>query len=87
MQLMARRTVKSHDTPGSLVVTTLLSLWTPQMSSRPALYERAVPIALDLLTSEHDGVKYASTCLLQTIGRVRPDLLESRLGELTERVK
>jgi hypothetical protein len=75
-----------HDVPIALVTSSLLTLWTPQLSSRLALFETAIPICLQLLLCKNDSVRVSATNLLQTMGRVRPELLRSHLATMSSRI-
>jgi len=60
--------------------------FTPQLSSRIALYETAIPVCMQLLLCKNDSVRVSSTNILQTMGRVRPELLRSHLTTMSSRI-
>ena len=83
---ISKTDIGPHDIPIALVTSSLLTLWTPQLSSRLALYETAIPVCMQLLLCKNDSVRVSSTNLLQTMGRVRPELLRSHLTTMSSRI-
>ncbi len=83
---ISKMDVGPHDVPIALVASSLLTLWTPQLSSRLVLYETAIPVCMQLLLCKNDSVRVSSTNLLQTMGRVRPELLRAHLTTLSSRI-
>lgn len=83
---ISKTDIGPHDVPIALVASSLLTLWTPQLSSRLVLYETAIPVCMQLLLCKNDSVRVSATNLLQTMGRVRPELLRAHLTTLSSRI-
>ena len=83
---ISKTNIGAHDVPIALVTSSLLTLWTPQLSSRLSLFETAIPICMQLLLCKNDSVRVSATNLLQTMGRVRPELLRAHLTTMSSRI-
>ncbi|EKX33899.1 hypothetical protein GUITHDRAFT_147618 [Guillardia theta CCMP2712] len=69
------------------VVMILLSLWSPQMSTRKEQFLRAVPVLASYLDKKHSGVKFSAASLLESCHHYSPQSLESETERMIHALK
>lgn len=69
------------------VIMALLGLWSPQISSRPNQFTKAVPIIAQYLEVGHSGVKYTAGSLLESCHSYAPKALLSETERMIAAMK